>query len=387
MIKEPTITIDQFQVKKSKNKLKIWVYSLKKNGLTILFCVFTICLVLFSKTNLTAAKNGLVLWATAVVPSLFPFFVANEMLSYTNVVSFLGKWLTPIMRPLFNVPGEASFAFIMGLISGYPIGAKIVSNFIEQGICTKEEAERMLAFTNNSGPLFIIGTVGITLFGNTTIGILLFITHVLACISVGISLNLFAKRKNNFLINNRNHLYSRKTDVNYKYKKPFQKNGSNLEATTPSFSSLGEILGNSIKSATSTILMIGGFVVMFSVIISILNQSHILVGLSNILSPALSIIGIPIDLVKPLLSGIVELTNGVSLVANTPMKTISVNIILCSFLLGFGGFSVLLQVFSIVSKYGLSIKKYTFGKLLQGIFAAFYTFLALQFIPFLQFNL
>lgn len=387
MIKEPTITIEQFQVKKSKNKLKIWVYSLKKNGLTILFCVFTICLVLFSKTNLTAAKNGLVLWATAVVPSLFPFFVANEMLSYTNVVSFLGKWLTPIMRPLFNVPGEASFAFIMGLISGYPVGAKIVSNFIEQGICTKEEAERMLAFTNNSGPLFIIGTVGITLFGNTTIGILLFITHVLACISVGISLNLFAKRKNNFLINNRNHLYTRKTDVNYKYKKPFQKNGSNLEATTPSFSSLGEILGNSIKIATSTILMIGGFVVMFSVIISILNQSHILDGLSNILSPALSIIGIPIDLVKPLLSGIVELTNGVSLVANTPMKTISINIILCSFLLGFGGFSVLLQVFSIVSKNGLSIKKYTFGKLLQGIFAAFYTFLALQFIPFLQFNL
>ena len=133
--------------------------------------------------------------------------------------------------------------------------------------------------------------------------------------------------------------------------------------------------------------MIGGFVVMFSVIISILNQSHILAALSNILSPVLAVIGIPVELVKPVLSGIIELTNGVNLVAGTPIKAISINIVLCAFLLGFGGFSVLLQVFSIVSKNGLSIKKYAFGKLLQGIFAAFYTLLALQFIPFLQFNL
>lgn len=387
MLKEPSIAINELQSTQSKSKIKIWVYSLKKNGLAILFCIFTICLVLFSKTNLTAAKNGLILWANAVVPSLFPFFVATEMLGYTNVVPFLGKWLTPIMRPLFGVPGEAAFAFIMGLISGYPVGAKIVSNFMEQGICTKEEAERMLAFTNNSGPLFIIGTVGITLFGNTTIGILLFITHVLACISIGIFLNLFSKRKNSSLINNRSNLYNRNTNVNYKSKKEFQTNNTNFKNSNLTFSSLGEILGNSIKSATSTVLMIGGFVVMFSVVISILNQSHILDGLSNVLAPVLAVIGIPVDLVKPLLCGIAELTNGVNLVAGTPIKAISINIILCAFLLGFGGFSVLLQVFSIVSKNGLSIKKYAFGKLLQGIFAALYTFIALQFIPFLQFNL
>ena len=129
----------EFEPIQNKSKIKIWVYSLKRNGVTILFCLFTLCLVLFSSSNLLAAKNGLILWATAVVPSLFPFFVATEMLSYTNVVSCLGKWLTPIMRPLFGVPGEGAFAFIMGLISGYPVGAKIVSNFMEQGIVTQEE--------------------------------------------------------------------------------------------------------------------------------------------------------------------------------------------------------------------------------------------------------
>jgi len=339
-----------------KTKVRIWVYSLRKNFVTILLCIFTICLVLFSKTNLVAAKNGLILWATAVVPSLFPFFVATEMLSYTNVVSYLGKWLTPIMKPIFGVPGEAAFAFIMGLISGYPVGAKIVSNFVNQQIITYEEAERLLAFTNNSGPLFIIGTVGITLFGNTSIGILLFVTHVLACISVGIALNIFTKHQRK----------STSLATNIKNTKPSNYNSS------ISFSSLGEILGNSIKNATSTIFLIGGFVVIFSVIISILNHSHILP--SN-------------KLLEATISGIVELTNGVSLVSNIHFKSISINIILCAFLLGFGGISVLLQVVSIVSKSKISIKKYIYGKLLQGIFSAFYTFIALEFIPFLQFNL
>ena len=351
---------------KRKSKVKILVCSVKKNGFAIIFCLFCIGLVLFSKTNLAAAKNGLILWATAVVPSLFPFFVSTELLSYTNVIKYLGKWLTPIMRPLFNVPGEGAFAFLMGLISGYPVGAKIVSNFMEQGIVTKDEAERLLAFTNNSGPLFIIGTVGITLFGSTTIGLLLFVTHILACITVGITLR-FLSSKSTISVNNSYAITSNSQNV--------------------TLSTLGEVLGKSITNSISTILMIGGFVVIFSVIISILNQSGILDSLVSIISPLLNNIGLQSNLLKPILSGIVELTNGVNLVANTHIKSISSNIIAVIFLCGFGGFSVLLQVLSIISKDGLSIKKYAVGKLLQGIFAAIYTYIAICIIPSLQLNL
>ena len=349
---------------KRKSKIKIWVYSIKSNGLAIVFCLFCFGLILFSKNNLISAKNGLILWATAVVPSLFPFFVSTELLSYTNIIKYLGKWLNPIMRPLFNVPGEGAFAFLMGLISGYPVGAKIVSNFVEQGIVTQQEAERLVAFTNNSGPLFIIGTVGITLFGSTTIGLLLFITHILACITVGIVLRFFYKTSDN------------SNNYNYSYLNKYV-----------SISALGEVLGKAITNSISTILMIGGFVVIFSVVISILNQSGILSGMSLILSPILCAIRFPAELINPILSGIVELTNGVSLVANTHIKAISINIISASFLLGFGGISVLLQVFSIINKTGLSIKTYIIGKLLQGIFAAIYTYIAICVVPFLQFNL
>ena len=87
------------------------------------------------------------------------------------------------------------------------------------------------------------------------------------------------------------------------------------------------------------------------------------------------------------MAGIIELTNGISLVTSTATKTISINIILCAFLLGFGGISVLLQVLSIVSKSDLSIKKYIYGKLLQGIIAAIYTYILINMLPMFNLNL
>ena len=154
------------------------VLKLKRNFISLLFLLFTISILIFSNTNLSAVKSGINLWATSVVPSLFPFFVATELLMHTNIVYHIGNILNRFMKPLFNVRGEGAFAFIMGIISGYPIGAKIATNFREQHICTKEECERLLSFTNNSGPLFIIGTCGITLFGSSVIGFLLFFNNM-----------------------------------------------------------------------------------------------------------------------------------------------------------------------------------------------------------------
>lgn len=93
---------------------------IKKNILSVIFILFTICLIIFSKSNLTATKSGLELWFSSVVPALFPFFIATELLGHTNVVPFLGKSLNKFMRPIFNVPGEGAFALVMGIISRLP---------------------------------------------------------------------------------------------------------------------------------------------------------------------------------------------------------------------------------------------------------------------------
>ena len=153
------------------------------------------------------------------------------------------------------------------------------------------------------------------------------------------------------------------------------------------FSNLGEILAQSITSSISTILLIGGFVVIFSSIISILNSSGILNSLNFLLSPIFNFLHIDTNFIQGILTGILEITNGINTISNIVSKKLSINIIFTAFLLGFGGISVLLQVWSIVSKTDLSIKPYIYGKMLQGILAAFYTYIFMNIIPFFNFDL
>lgn len=137
-------------------------------------------------------------------------------------------------------------------------------------------------------------------------------------------------------------------------------------------------MGVSITSATRTVVLIGGFVVLFSVIISIVNSSGILDLICKFINPFLDALNIDSRFSAGLISGIIELTNGVSIISSISVKAISINVVFCAFLLGFGGISVVLQVFSIVSEAGISIKPYILGKLLQGIFAALYTYLIIN---------
>ena len=254
----------------------------------------------------------------------------------------------------------------MGIISGYPVGAKIAANFRRDNICSKEECERLLSFTNNSGPLFIIGTVGIIMFGNTTIGILLFITHLLASITVGI---IFRFWKSNTKTHN---------TVLHTNKKNFK--DINLY-------NLGEVISESISSSISTILIIGGFIIVFSTVISIFNASGITKFAVLTLSPIFKVLNIDVSFINGLFTGFFEITNGISIISNIHVKNISINIILVAFLLGFGGISVMLQVLSIISKTDLSPKAYIIGKLLHGIIASLYTYFFIVFIPILNFDL
>ncbi len=301
-------------------------------------------------------ENGLFLWAKFVVPTLFPFFVATELMLHTSILSILGKLLNPIMRPVFKVPGVSAFAFLMGSISGYPVGAKIVTTLRNNNCISRDEGERLLAFSNNSGPLFIIATVGIGLFGSYSTGFLLLVIHLLSAISVAILTGLFAVKTNTDFITNSDF---------------------NLNKEEISFKSLGEILSKSILNSVNTLFLIGGFVVLFSVIISILIGCGFFSIFEFMLTPIFNSLNIDYRFIKSSLIGILEVTNGVNLISGIHIKNISINLIFTSFVLGFGGLSVALQILSVISKSDLSIKPYLIGKLMQATFSAFYTYISL----------
>lgn len=327
--------------------MNVFIFNLKKSLISILCIAFILCLLLFSSSNIKAAQEGLTLWATAVVPSLFPFFIATELLYNTNLIKILGKFCSKFMKKVFNLSGEAIFPILMGIISGYPTGAKIVSNLRNDKKISKIEGEHLIAFTNNSGPLFILGTVGISIFCNSKIGLILVTTHILASLSVGF-LFRFWKPNRKFL---------------------FIKN----ETSTSSNLDIGTILVNSISKSISTILNIGGFIVLFSVIISILENS----GAFILLADFLENFGISNITTTSFSAGIFELTTGLKKLSIVGTKNLNQIIILASFLLGFGGLSVVLQVYSCIAKTDLSIKPYIIGKILHGFISAFYTIILL----------
>ena len=328
-----------------------FITKLKKNLISIISILFVVSLILYSQENIEATKSGLKLWVNSVVPSLFPFFIATEILCHTNIINLLGKILQKPVSKLFNVPGSGVFALIMGTISGYPSGAKIVANLKSQGNLTLEESERLLAFTNNSGPLFILGTVGVSLLENRNIGYILLISHIIACLLVGI---VFRNWKRSVSVSSKNRIINNDKNVDIK--------------------DFGGILGESIKNSIVTIMNIGGFIVIFSVIISILNSS----GFFEFTSGIFDKLNIPKEIGNGVIGGIIELTNGVKLISCLNMTNISICII--SFLIGFGGLSVLFQVYSIVAKEDISIKPYFYGKLLQGFISFFITFILMKLI-------
>ena len=326
------------------------VISLRKNIFTIIFIVFLISLFMFSENNIEAAQNGLILWSTKVLPSLFPFFIATELLCRTTFAHILGKILNKPIKAIFNLPGESILAILLGIISGYPVGAKVVCNLKKNKAISKIEAERLIAFTNNSGPLFIIGTVGIAMLNNKKIGIILLISHILSAILVGYCFRFWKRDK---------------LDINFK-EICFSSNLVPIK-----LSNIGEIIGESIKNAIFSLLSIGGYIVLFSVILSILSAS----GIINTVSLFLYNFEIPTEFSKACISSFIEITNGLNLLSIVYSNYPIISILLISFFLGLGGFCVLLQVYSIIAKLNISIKPYLYGKVLQGFFSVIITFI------------
>jgi len=346
------------------------VIYLKRLSLPIICSVFVLLLIIFSNTAVASASRGLNLWLNVVFPSLFPFFVASEILYRTGFIKSLGILLEPIMRPLFNVPGCGSFALAMGITSGYPVGAKLTAKMREEKLLTKTESERLLSFTNNSGPLFIIGAVAVGMFNNPKIGFVLLFCHILACITVGIFFRFYGSRKTRV----------KNSDSSNTLKK-FKKELANTESVN-----IGEILGDSIRSSINTILAIGGFIILFSVIINLLLETGIINTAAAFFSLLFPIESISREIISSILSGFFEITKGINMISKLEEISFTQQLSAISLVLGWAGLSVHFQVYSIISKTDISIKPYLFGKLMHGFFSALYVwiFMKLSIIPDLE---
>lgn len=346
-----------------------------KNSLVfpIVFLGFIVLIIIFSSQTLKSAQYGFYLWINIIFPSLFPFFVGAELLQGTGLIKAAGILLEPIMRPLFNVPGVGSFAFAMGIFSGYPGGAKITADLRKLNLCTKTEGERLLAFTNNSSPMFITGAVGAGILGHPELGLLLLVSHLLACITVGILFRFYGLSTEKTKVY---RVFKRKEDISYSI---FYKISKELENSPQiGFNNIGLKLGEAIKNSIDTLLMIGGFVVLFCVIINLLINLKVIKLIAYFIKYIFLWLGFNYDLATSLVSGFFEITTGTSYLSLS-FAPLEQKLIIAASIIGWGGLSVHSQVASIISKTDINLKPYLIGKFMQGIFAGIYTGLYLFF--------
>ncbi len=154
-----------------------------------------------------------------------------------------GRLLEKVMYPLFHVGGACSGAFLLGILGGYPVGARTAIELYEKGLCSRTEAERMLSFCNNSGPAFILGVVGAGIFSSSRTGLWLYLVHVTASVLVGLLFRF------------------------YKRSEVFERPAPPAEIGTAGFAAA---FTDSVQRAVTAGLGICGFVIFFTVLIRLL---------------------------------------------------------------------------------------------------------------------
>lgn len=319
--------------------------------------LLAVSLIMYPDPSLQASIRGLNMWWEVVFPSLLPFFITAELLIAFGMVRFIGVFCEPIMRPLFNVPGVGSFVLAMGMASGYPSGAKLTSRLRQEKQLTKIEAERLVSFTNASNPLFIVGVIAVSFFGEAELGILLAVAHYGGNILVGICMRFYGRSEPRSSYVREKGLVSRAFrelhETRMADKRPF-----------------GKIFGDAVINSIQTLLMIGGFIIMFSVF----NKLLFILGITDSLAYGLklltSIFGVPDELVVPMFSGLFEITMGGQMIAQASGSNFFFPVIVVSFILAFNGFSVQAQVASILAETDIRFAPYFFARLLHGFIAA-----------------
>lgn len=353
----------------------IKVKSFLKNNYEFILSLFLLLLILIIAINpknyISATFKGFSIWAKIVLPSLFCFFIFTKLLMQNASTIKIFNFLNKPFEKLFNTPKVGGYIYFMSCISGYPVGAKLISEFYEQGAISKDEAFRVSCYASTSGPMFVIGSVGIAMFNSTKLGVIVLIVHLLSALINGLIFRNFRFNK----VKNKEKKKDKSTTTKNKFssinctsqkEKKIIIQINNKETTSkekfiykPTKQSLNDIMYNTIIS----VVMVGGYIALCFAILEVLNYLNILSflgGAINKILPSTAKVG------ESILKGILELTNGcVSLSSgNYSLKAMCIAI---SFLTSFGGFSIHLQSYLFLSKCGISYKYFFASKVLHSI--------------------
>ncbi len=326
--------------------------------------LLTISIVTYPEVAFDASLHGLRLWFDVVLPSLLPFFAMAEIMIGLGVVHFVGVLVEPVMLPVFRIPGTGAFAVAMGLASGYPIGAKITGRLCRDGLCNRVEGERLVSFANTADPLFMIGAVAVGMFGLKDLGKTLAVAHYIAALLVGFVMRFHGTNSGLpptvVRQNSRGNIFSRALQ-------------SMHQARIKDGRPFGQLFADALKDTISSMLFVGGCIMMFSVAIRVLTEAGAIDWLSSLIGHLLSMLQLSEALVPALLRGVFEITIGCQASSEAAASLLH-KAMAASAVIGWSGLSVHTQVAAMIHGTNIRLSPYLFARALHGVLAAIVTF-------------
>lgn len=303
----------------------------KTSSVVITICTLLLCagVLIYSQECSNGAIKGIEMCLSVLVPSLFPFMAISSFIVKSGISQTLGKPFKLIMKKIFGLDGCFASVIFLALIGGYPVGARGISALYESRMISKHQAKKAAMFAVCSGPGFLINFVGMSIYKNKTIGLIILASQIISVLLIGITLNLFDKEKNSY--------------------------NSNTEQSVCRLP-LGNTVVESALDSAKGVLNICVFVVLFSAFCGILD----------------SIIGDGIF--KNCILCLLEVCAAVNTCAeNSPIEMIA-------FAAGFGGICVHFQIYTALGKIKINRLSFFCIRIIQGVITALLTHLGLSLI-------
>ncbi|MBR6689214.1 MAG: hypothetical protein IKL68_04285 [Clostridia bacterium] len=298
---------------------------------TIYTCIFL--LLINSKTVLNSINISLDLFIHNLIPSLFIYILITEILINSNLMYTLSLGLSNILSKIFRIPKNTTFILIISYLLGYPNAAKCIYKLYSDNKINLKLAKKLLAFTNNASPAYILCSIGIGMFNNVDVGILLLISHFFSSIIIGLC-------------------YPTSNDI-------IQQNITNSNTFTK-ISSSSQILTTSLLNSFKTLGIILGYTIIFSLIPSLILTKQ----------------NIP-ELINGLFISVFEITNGIKTLSTLAVNTTTLLCVI-SFILSFSSLMIIFQIHSFVYKIGIKLKELLLYKLIHGTLSSIITYLLLK---------
>ena len=307
---------------------------MKRYFTSLCVIVLFVLMLLFPQPVFKGASSGLLLWFNVILPTLLPFMIVSNLLIGTRAIDAISKVFGPVMCRLFGVTRYGSFAIIAGFLCGYPMGGKVTADLVRKQYITWQEGQYLLSFTNNTSPMFIISYVvwqNLKDTSRTMPALLILILSPILC---------------SFLF----RIYYR----------PGARIHSSGCPPLPK-AAAASLMDSCIMNGFETITKVGGYIMLFSILIALLQK-------------------LPLDhfLFSLLLLPSLEMTNGIPLLCASPLSA-DACFVLSLALTSFGGWCSVAQTRSMVQGTRLPITPYIIEKLITTLVTSLlaYTYIRL----------